>query len=231
MHPIARSSGPQKGARASVDLPFRSNSGVLRAPAPRPGWLLLPSLLFVIILICQGVASGATSVTTRVPSRYSVAHTGAPPAPPATVTATADLRATAALVALTSAGTQLAGTNGVGGTPSALAACLAAGCRDRYISANPLGLVLHDYAERVTLLVAQPLAPPGASKGFLVEIAVHASTGWVVGRAYVATGTTTRAAGATITLEIFLNLATATAPTILNVDTVVDTCTSATVCP
>jgi hypothetical protein len=151
--------------------------------------------------------------------------------PPVRVTATADVRATAVLAALAALGTQLTGATGMAGTPLALPTCLAATCRDRYIVANPAGLVAGDYAERVTLMVTQPAAPPGVSSGLLVEVVVHTSTGWFFGRAYFATGTTTRAGGATLTVLLFLNLGTAAAPTILSSSSVVDLCTSATACP
>ncbi|MGC2289652.1 MAG: hypothetical protein WA688_07340 [Thermoplasmata archaeon] len=193
--------------------------------------LLLPALLFAILVLIQGVAFGATSITARTPDRYSATHFGAPAAPPATVTATADLVATAAQAALPAAGTQLAGAIGLAGTPTVLPPCLAAACRDRYIVASPAGLTVADYLERVTLTVTQPVAPPGLSRGFLVEIGVHTSTGWVVGRSYVATGTTTEVGGAVISLRLYLNLGTAAAPIILGASTVVDSCSSTTVCP
>ncbi|MGA7860846.1 MAG: hypothetical protein WCB19_03195, partial [Thermoplasmata archaeon] len=120
---------------------------------------------------------------------------------------------------------------GLAGTPRALPACLAAACRDRYIVASPAGLTVGDYSERVTFALTQPVAPPGVSKAFLVEIVVQTSTGTIVGRAYVATGTTARAGGAAITLQIYVNLGTAAAPTILSLQTVVGACSAATVCP
>lgn len=231
MEPVARISDRRNGT-----LSLQAQSGgatwsisVSRREA-RP-WLLLPALLFTLLFLFQGVASGATSVTVRSPDRYSVAHVGAPPTPPAAVTAFADVVATAALAGLGPAGTQTAGVPGLSGTPTTLPECLAAACRDRYIVASPPGLVVGDYAERVTLTVNQPLAPPGTSTGFLVEIAVQTATGWTFGRAYLATGTTAEAGGAVITVRLYLNLATATPPTIRSAFAVVDECSSATVCP
>jgi hypothetical protein len=231
MEPALRS--PEPGKKASS---LRGDSSRERGPnrttfmSGSRRWIL-PALLFVVLLVCQAIASGATTVTAHSPARYSVTHVGAPPTAPATLTAMADRVATAAYADLPAAGTQLAGTPGLAGTPTALPECLAAPCRDRYIVASPAGLVVGDYAERGTFALTQPVAPPGVSTGFLVEIAVHLSTGWIFGRAYLATGTTTLAGGAAITLQLYVNLGTAAAPTILGVDTVVDTCTSATVCP
>jgi hypothetical protein len=190
----------------------------------------VPAVLCVICFLLPGTAVGATTVTSHAPAGYAVQHVGPPPAAPTTETGTADRPAAAAQADLPVAGTQTAGTLGLAGTPTALPECLTA-CRDRYIVTSPAGLVVGDYAERITFDLTQPVAPPGVSTGFLIEIAVDLSTGWVVGRAYLATGTTTETGGAAITLTVYLNLGTAAAPTILSVRTVVDTCSTATVCP
>jgi hypothetical protein len=197
----------------------------------RPTRLFLSTLFLLSCLLVQGVAYCATSVTTYVPARYSVTHAGAPPAPPASVTGSTEVRVTAAQAGLRSAGTQQAGAVGMAGTPTMLPSCGAATCHDRYIVASPAGLTVNDYAERVTFGLTQPAAPPGVSTGFLVEIAVDTSSGWFVGRAYLATGTTAVTGGSAITLSLFLSFGTATAPTILSIKTVVDTCSSSTVCP
>jgi hypothetical protein len=218
---------PQRPDGASTPERDSTSGGFGRASAR---WVL-PTVVFTIFLLLQGMAFGATTVTLQVPAGYSVTQVGAPPAAPATLTAVADRVATGALAGLPAAGAQRAGTGGLAGTPTALPACLAAACRDRYIVASPAGLVVGDYAERGTFALTQPAAPPGASQGFLVEILVQLSTGWIVGRAYLATGTTARAGGAAITLQLYVNLGTAAAPTILGVETIVDVCSSATVCP
>lgn len=193
------------------------------------GWF--SCILLVALVLLQGLATGATSVTSYTPKDYSVVRVGAPTAPPVTVTATGDVRATAFLAALGAGGTQVAGVVGVAGTPVALATCGAAACRDRYIVASPAGLVAGDYAEDAELSVTQPSAATGASSGFLVEIEVQTSAGWTTGRAYLATGTALRATGATLTVLLYVNLGTATAPTVLKTYVQVDRCSSATVCP
>lgn len=192
---------------------------------------LLSAPVLVVLILLQGVAAGATTVTKFTPDRYSTNHSGSPTAPPVTVTATADVRATAVLAGLAAAGTQATGVVGLAGTPLALPTCALAACRDRYIVANPAGLVVGDYAEDARLTVDQPSGTTGASSGFLVELVVETSTGWTAGGAYLATGTSTRAAGATVTVLVYLNLGTAAAPTVLKVYTQVDACSSATVCP
>jgi len=231
MKPVARSSEPRSEAGRSGAPGFSRSPSALRALLGSSTRWALSGTLLVVLLVSQGVASGATSVTPHAPAQYAVTHVGAPAAPAATVTATALRLATAALAALPAAGTQRAGAIGLAGTPMALPACLAAACRDRYIVASPAGLTAGDYSERVTFTLTQPVAPPGVSKAFLVEIVVQTSTGTIVGRAYVATGTTTHAGGAAITLQIYVNLGTAAAPTILSVRTVVGACSAATVCP
>ena len=189
------------------------------------------AILAVSLFLVQGGASAATSLTPRSPARYAVIQVGPPTAPPTTLVATGVVRATAALAGLLAAGTQRPGTAGMAGTPRTLPACLVAACRDRYIVASPAGLIVRDFAERVTLTLRQPVAPPGVSTGFMVEIAIHTTAGWTVGRAYLATGTTPLPAGTTITLQLFVNLGTPFAPTILSVQTVVDNCATPTSCP
>lgn len=203
-----------------------------RAPVLRLSHLklLIPGVLLIGLLMTQGVASGATTVTTHAPAKYAVTHVGAPTAPPVSVGAIGDVVANPGQAGLGSAGTQAAGP-GMTGTPLTLPACAAAACRDRYIVASPAGLTVGDYAERAMYTVTQPVTPPGVSTGFMVEMVVHTSTGWIVGRAYVATGTTAFAGGSVITLVLFLNLGTAAAPTILGAFSVVDKCSSTTVCP
>ena len=185
----------------------------------------------VLLLLFQGLAAGATSLTSLTPATYSVTHAGAPATPPVTVTGYEDEVATMALAGLPPAGTQATGVIGLEGTPTALPACPFSPCRDRYTVASPAGLTVGDYAERVAFTVAQPSAATGQSTGFLVEILVETTTGSTVGRAYLATGTTGFPGGATIDLRLYLNLATATPPTIVAVLTVVDQCSSATACP
>jgi hypothetical protein len=190
----------------------------------------VPGLFLVTLILLQGVASGATTLTPHPPAQYAVTHVGAALAPPVTLKATADAVATVGETRFLTAGTQAAGP-GMAGVPTPLPTCGGPACRDRYIVASPAGLVRGDYAEQATYTVRQPVTPPGVSSGFLIELVVHMSTGWVFGRAYLATGTTHRAGGSTITLMVYLNLGTARAPTILSVHSVVDLCTSAAVCP
>jgi hypothetical protein len=231
MEPAPHRTEPGKKALPSAGATSRESDPSHQGFASRSSRWILPVIVLVALLVFPGLASGATTVTPHAPSRYSVTQAGAPPEPPAALTAVTDRVATAALAGLAAAGTQQAGTPGLAGTPTALPACLAPPCRDRYIVASPAGLTVGDYAERGTFALTQPAAPPGATTGFLVEIAVHLSTGWIFGRAYLATGTTTLAGGAAITLQLYVNLGTAAAPTILAVETVVGTCSSATVCP
>jgi len=208
--------------------------GPTRGPLARFSLVVLGTAvpcLLAILCITAGLAMGATSVTARTPAKYSVTHVGAPTAPPVTETALGDVLANAFLAGLTAGGTQTAGLIGLVGTPLALPACATAACRDRYIVANPIGLVVGDYAERATFTVKQPVTTTGTSTGFLVEVVVHMSTGWVFGRAYLATGTTATAGGATITLFLYTNLGVVAAPTILSAYAVVDECSSAAVCP
>ncbi|MCI4352782.1 MAG: hypothetical protein L3K14_05260 [Thermoplasmata archaeon] len=229
MNAAARDAG--HGGKPEAPGPPPS-AGLRRFSLDRPGRpcvLVLGAILAVFLLNLQGEASAATSVTPQSPDPYSVTQVGAPPGAPTTLRATVVVRATAALAGLPAAGTQRAGTAGVAGVPRALPTCRVAACLDRYVVASPAGLIVRDFAERVTFTLPQPQAPPGTSTGFMVEILIHTTAGWTSGRAYLATGTTPRAA--TITLQLFVDLGTQVAPTILSVQTTVDTCSAATSCP
>jgi hypothetical protein len=225
MEPAAEITEPRRADRHPTGSRFGPIESCSRS---RPGGLwFLPVFFLLALLLLQGLALGATSVTVHAPAPYSVVKVGAPPTPPVTLTATADAVATRGEAGLGAAGVQTA-VPGMAGTPTALPGCGAADCRDRYIVASPAGLTAGDYAERGTYTVTQPAA---GSTGFMIELAVELSTGWVVGRAYLATGTSGVAGGSTITLELYLNLDTAAAPDILSVQSVIDACTSATACP
>lgn len=182
-------------------------------------------------LCLQGIAEAATSVTSRSPASYSVNQTGLPPTIAVTVQANATIVATSALTALGAAGAQRTGALGLAGTPTAIPGCLVATCKDQFIVASPVGLTAGNYADEVNLSIRQPFALSGTSQGFLVDIEIHLSTGWFAGRAYLATGTTSFPGGSTITVLLYMNLGTTSAPTVLHRTVVVDACSTPTVCP
>lgn len=231
---MERTGMPRESAiprRRAVPGPRRRAGGGRGGSLRSTSLLVLGLLLTTASLLIQGVSEGATSVRSVSPSRYSVLQVGSPSTVPVSVTGTTPVVATAALVALGAAGSQTTGVLGLAGTPTALPSCATATCRHQYIVASPVGLVLGNYSEQVNLSVTQPVAPPGVSQGFLIDIEIHLSTGWFAGRAYLATGTSTAAGGSVLTVELFMNLGGSTSPTIHRLDVTVDLCSSPTVCP
>jgi hypothetical protein len=81
----------------------------------------------------------------------------------------------------------------------------------------------------VIFTVTQP-RNTGPAVGFDVDIAVHLTTGWVVGIGYFSSGVGAGAATSTISLRLYVDLGTA-APTVTTVEVTVNGCTSITGCP
>jgi len=183
-------------------------------------------LLLLILVAVPATTSGATTVRTFSASAYLAERATPLAAPPVTIGASAVIHFGAA-PPYGRAGIQ--GTAGVlQGTTVVLPSCTGA-CTDRYSSATGAALGAGNYAERVIFTVTQP-RNTGPAVGFDLEIAVHLTTGWVVGTGYLSTGVSTGAATATVTLRIYVNLGTA-APTVEGVEVVVNECHSTTGCP
>lgn len=196
----------------------------MRTPRRLRHWLALALLL--LLAAVPTTASAATTVREFPAAPYAVEHLTPLPAPPVTVGAEA-VRLFAAAPGYAEAGVQ-GSSIGLEGTTTVLASCTGA-CTDRYRPASSPAIAAGHYAERVIFTVTQPAAA-GPAVGFDLEIAVHLTTGWVVGMGYFSTGVATGAATATITLRMYVDLGTA-APTVDAVEVTVNRCLATTGCP
>jgi len=193
---------------------------------PRSWRHTLTLLVLLTLIIIPATTAGATTVRSFTASDYLAKKLSAPAPPPVTVGASAVFRL-GAPPGYGAAGTQ-GSSVGLQGTTVVLPSCTAA-CTDRYRPASSAILAAGEYVERVSFAVTQPMRT-GVAVGFDLEIAVHLTTGWVVGKGYLSTGVATGAAAATITLRIYLSLGNA-APTVTALEVVVNECTATTGCP
>jgi len=189
-------------------------------------------LSFILLLLLSGGASAKTSVTAFGPAHLATSLVKPPGVVPnVKVLSTALVHVTLTFPgATTRAGTQVPGTVGLSGTTAVLAACPASTCTDPYRGSGAARLRTNDYAEVLHLQVTQPSAT-GSRTGFDAELAVHLSTGWVVLRGYVSTGTHPTGAATTIDLDLYLDLGVRTPPTVLAVEVSLQGCASSTRCP
>jgi len=196
----------------------------MKTPRRLRHWLALAALLLLVAL--PSSASAATSLRVFPASPYHDLRLTPLAAPPVTVGANA-IRYFAAAPGYAAAGTQGA-ARGLEGTTVVLAACAGA-CTDRYRPASAVAIAAGHYTDRVIFTVTQP-AHAGPAVGFDLMIAVHLTTGWVVGTGYFSTGVATGAATSAISLRVYVDLGTA-APRVLAVEVTLNRCLSATACP
>lgn len=163
----------------------------------------------------------ASNVTTSPTSGFALG----------TVTSEQLVVVTAGMAGVATAGTQT-GTVGLAGTPTALASCGAGPtcAAQNFRPVNPATETVGDYGEQIVLSVAQSTA---ASSGFDFSITVAITIGGapsnVVFQGFLATGTAT--ASVTVPVFLFADLGTTTAPVIVSISMVFNTCSSATTCP
>jgi len=137
---------------------------------------------------------------------------------------------TGAMVGLSTAGTNPL-TVGLGGTPTALTACAAAPCPAQnfrpFSAATP---TTGDYGEQIVLSVSQPISG-GSAFDFSISVSITISSvpSTVVFQGYLGTGTA--AAAETVPVFLFGDLGTTTAPVIVSISMVFNTCSTATACP
>jgi hypothetical protein len=194
----------------------------------KPGglWHWLGLAVLVLLLVLPSSASATTSIRVFPAAPYRDVRVSPLAAPPVTTGANV-VRHFAAAPGYAAAGVQ--GTSpGLEGTTVVLPSCAAA-CTDRYRPASSVAIAAGHYTDRVTFTVTQPAAA-GPAVGFDIDIAVHLTTGWVVGHGYFSTGVATRATTSTITLRMYVDLGTA-APTVIAVEVTVNRCLSTTACP
>ncbi len=186
---------------------------------------------FLFLLLSQGLAAAATSVGTG-PRQVTLVVVLVPPGgPPVSVLGQGLVRITAADTRLPIAGAQTGGTPGLAGGTALLPACGASPCTDRFRFAAPATLRAGDFGEQLTLSVTQPSRVGGTSTGFDVDLAVHTNLGWFFGRAYVATGLSPLVGGALVYLVLVVDLLTPFVPTVLSVQTALNTCSAVAGCP
>jgi len=193
------------------------------------GWrasALLLAISVAFLVAVPSLASGATTVRTFTASEYRAIRP-TPSAAPPVATGGHLLRHFGVAPGFAAAGTQ--GTSpGLEGTTVTLTSCAAA-CTDDYRPASSVAIPAGSWVERQTFTVTQP-RHAGTAVGFDLEVAVHLTTGWVVGTGYLSTGVATGAGTSTVTLQFFVNLG-ATAPTVTAVLVTVNSCTATTGCP
>ncbi|HYB79197.1 MAG TPA: hypothetical protein VEG66_05500 [Thermoplasmata archaeon] len=196
----------------------------MRKPRRLWHWLALTGLILLFAL--PSSASAATTLRVFHAAPYLDVRVTLLAAPPVT-TGAHGLRHFFFAPGYAAAGVQ-GSSPGLEGTTVVLPACTGA-CIDQYRPASSAAIAAGHYAERVTFTVTQPGAA-GPAVGFDLEVAVHLTTGWVVGDGYFSTGVATGAATATITLRVYVDLGTA-APTVEAVEVAVNRCLSTTGCP
>lgn len=188
----------------------------------------------LMVAMVGGYTLALTTVTTG-PNQGSTVTTSPTSAfSQGTVTSEQLVVMTTGMVALGTAGTNPL-TVGLGGTPTALTACTVATCAAQnfrpFSAATP---TVGDYGEQIVLSVTQPITSTGAS-GFdfsiSVSITISAVPSTVVFQGYLSTGTTTAATAMTIPVFLFGDLGTTTAPVIVSLSMVFNTCSSASSCP
>jgi len=189
-------------------------------------WQGLGLAVLLLLVVIPSSASAATSVGTFAASHYYAASVAPGAAAPVVIGAHATIHLGAA-PGYAAAGVQ--GTSpGLEGATVVLPSCTGA-CTDRYRPASSAVLAAGHYVERVIFTVTQP-RNTGPAVGFDVDIAVHLTTGWVVGIGYFSSGVGAGAATSTISLRLYVDLGTA-APTVTTVEVTVNGCTSITGCP
>jgi len=196
----------------------------MRKPHGLRHWLGLVALLLLIAV--PSTASAATSLRVFPAAPSHDVRISPLAAPPVTVGANA-VRYFGAAPGYGAGGVQGV-SPGLEGTTVVLPSCVGA-CVDRYRPASSVAIAAGHYTDRVIFTVTQP-ATAGPAVGFDFMIAVHLTTGWVIGRGYFSTGVSTGAATSTISLRMYVDLGTA-APTVLAVEVTVNRCLSTTACP
>lgn len=175
----------------------------------------------------------AASTLNAGPSQSSNATTTNPsPFSGASVVASALLVETPTIAAYGTLGVQSGSTAGLSGTTSVLATCASGPCQISYAPAsqtNPATSL--DYAEEVEIAVTQPTTGVGAS-GFDLQITVSFGAGSLaIAAGYASTGTTSAGSPQTVDVFLYVDLGTASAPTVNVVSVTFNTCGSTASCP
>lgn len=185
----------------------------------------------LMVAMIGGYALAATSTTTLSPAQNSNVTGNSPNGFTgiASISSEQLVVLTAGMTGSATAGVQTGGAIGISGATTALTACAVA-CTQNFKTANPATETTGDYGEQLVMTVSQPLNT-GTSLGFDFSITVLASTGNVVAQGYLATGLATGGTGSTVTVFLFVDLGTVTAPSVTSVSVVFNQCSSAAACP
>jgi hypothetical protein len=136
-----------------------------------------------------------------------------------------------AIAGYTAAGTQSPTTSGLSGTPLALALCAAGPCYENHLTVNGPAAVAGDYAMQLEIAVVQP-GSAGASSGFDFQVEATINTNTLVfADVYLATGVSSSVGAQTVNVYVFMDLGTATAPTVFATSIQFNSCLTATACP
>ena len=187
----------------------------------------------LMVAMVGGYALAATTLTTGPNQSSNVTTSPTSGFAQGTVSSEQLVVMTTAMVGLSTSGTNPLAV-GLGGTPSALATCSAAPCTAQnfrpFSAATP---TVGDYGEQIVLVVTQPVGA-GAATAFdfsiSVSITISAVPSTVVFQGFLGTGSTT---GSSESVPVFLfgDLGTTTAPVIVSISMVFNSCASATSCP
>ncbi len=192
-----------------------------------------------MIAMIGGYALAATTVTTLSPQQSTnVTQTPSPGgfAGVAAITSEQLVVLTVGMTGSLTGGTQIVGATGLDGTPRALSTCAAGPCPlANFITASPATETTGNFGEQIVMTVTQPAGAAGNSVGFdlavQISITVGVVTSTVSAIGYLATGTTGVVTTSAITVFLFVDLGTATAPVINSVNVVFNQCSSAAACP
>ncbi|MGA7923901.1 MAG: hypothetical protein WCA77_08000 [Thermoplasmata archaeon] len=194
-------------------------------------WGIVGALVVTTLLFAQGLAVGVTTIQSG-PRQVSSATNIVPNSSvPATLVSAVLAVVPANVPTSPIAGTHAAGTSGLAGATATLPACNITDCTQHYRFALPTNIVVGDYSERLTLVIDQPFTGAGASTGLAIDFAVRTTAGWFTAQGYLATGTSTLTGGSIIHVQLYLDLATATRPTVLVVALALNPCAAPGECP
>ena len=192
-----------------------------------------------MIAMVGGYALAATSVTTLSPQQATNVTQSPTPggfAGIASITSEQLVTLSAGMTGATAGGTQAAGATGLDGTPKAIATCALAPCPlSNFITASPASETTGNFGEQIVMTVTQPAGAAANSVGFdmafTISMTVGVVTSTVTGISYLATGSTGVVGTQSITVFLFVDLGTASAPVINSVSVVFNQCSSAAACP
>jgi hypothetical protein len=188
----------------------------------------------LMVAMVGGYALALTTTTTGPTQGSNVTTSPTTTFLQGTVTSEQLVVMTSAMVnALTAGSNPL--TVGLGGTPTALSTCAGGTCAAQnfrpFSTTTP---TVGNYGEQIVLSVTQPTVATGSSAfdfSISVSITIGGTPSTLVFQGFLATGTTSAGASATVPVFLFGDLGTQNAPVIVGLSMVFNTCASATSCP